>query len=65
MSYLRCEGSITVSPYDPAAFQCSTGFVEVQAEPLLSREQSEALLGSVMMLVVVILIWKELAGIFR
>lgn len=64
MSYYRCDGSVTVSTLDPAALQCSTGWLEVPAVPLLTREQSEGLLGSIMALVVVVLIWKGLADIF-
>lgn len=65
MLYFRCDGPVTVSPVDPTAIQCSTGWLEAPAIPLVSREQSDELMMAMMAFVIAIFVFRELARLVR
>ena len=66
-TFYQCDGVASVSTVDPAALQCSTGWVEV-TEPtfnLITYEQASALLTGLFVLFTVIAVFRELGRGWR
>lgn len=57
-TYYECDGSVSISSLDSSALQCSTGWTQVTALPLIDQASGDDLMGAIMYLVVIVACWR-------